>query len=179
MVCDMDRKAGATMWTAVVRTLSAAMLLATVTNVSPGQAGPFEDGYAALSRGDIETALQIWRELADDGNADAQFNLGYLYDHGRGVREDPVEAMRWYRQAAVQGDAIAQFTVGAMYEGHRGVPLDYVQAHLWYGLAASRFTDAQAEDRKRAVASRDRVAAKMTPAQIAEAQKLAQEWKPK
>ena len=59
-----------------------------------------------------------------------------------------------------------------------GVPQDYVQAHMWVNLAASRFAVSQV-GRERAIKSRDLVAAKMTPAQIAEAQKLAREWKPK
>ncbi len=64
-----------------------------------------------------------------------------------------------------------------MYEGGRGVPQDYAQAHMWYDLADSRFLPG--ENRDKAVKVRDIVAAKMTPAQISEAQKLAREWKPK
>jgi uncharacterized protein len=66
-----------------------------------------------------------------------------------------------------------------MYDEGRGVPQDYVQAHKWYNLAASRFPTSAKEFRDRAVGNRDAIAAKMTPAQIAEAQKLAREWKPK
>ncbi len=64
-----------------------------------------------------------------------------------------------------------------MYYKGRGVPQDYVQAHMWLNLAASRFP--QGTDRDMAVKIRDILAAKMTPAQIAEAQRLAREWKPK
>ncbi len=64
-----------------------------------------------------------------------------------------------------------------MYEKGQGVPQDYVQAHMWYNLAASHF--APGSDRDRAVKNRDILAAKMTPAQIAEAQRLARKWKPK
>ncbi len=64
-----------------------------------------------------------------------------------------------------------------MYEKGQGVPQDYVQAHMWYNLAASHF--APGSDRDRAVKNRDIIAEKMTPAQIAEAQRLAREWKPK
>ncbi len=80
--------------------------------------------------------------------------------------------MRWYRKAAEQGYAPAQYGLGAMYGNGYGVPQDYVQAHMWFNLAG-------AQREKQAVKSRDIVAKRMTPAQIAEAQKLACEWKPK
>ncbi len=85
--------------------------------------------------------------------------------------------MKWYRKAAEQGVARAQYNLGFMYSHSQGVPQDYVQAHMWYNLAASRF--APGSNRDRAVKNRDIIAAKMTPAQIAEAQRLAREWKPK
>lgn len=62
-----------------------------------------------------------------------------------------------------------------MYAGGLGVPQDYVEAHKWLNLAAATFTEKEGRDE--AVQARDRVAARMTPAQIAEAQKLAREWK--
>jgi TPR repeat protein len=65
-----------------------------------------------------------------------------------------------------------------MYDRGQGVPQDYVQAHLWLNLAAAHSATAESEVREIAVKYRDRIAAKMTPAQIAEAQKLAREWKP-
>ncbi len=64
-----------------------------------------------------------------------------------------------------------------MYGEGQGVPQDYVQAHMWYNLAASKHP--LGEVRNKAVKTRDILAEKMTPAQIAEAQKLAREWKPK
>ena len=73
----------------------------------------------------------------------------------------------------------AQNNLGMMYARGQGVPLDYVQAHKWFGLASSRYDESEKQSRESAVRNRDMVAAKMTPAQIAEAQKLAREWKPK
>jgi TPR repeat protein len=66
-----------------------------------------------------------------------------------------------------------------MYAGGMGVPKDYVQAHMWLNLAAARFPASETKKRDIAVENRDDVATKMTPAQIAEAQKLAREWQPK
>ena len=63
------------------------------------------------------------------------------------------------------------------YRNGQGVPQDYAQAHMWVTLAASRLPPGK--DRDNAVKKRDIVAERMTPAQIAEAQKLAREWKPK
>lgn len=74
---------------------------------------------------------------------------------------------------------MGQYNVGLMYAEGRGVPQDYVQAHKWFNLAASRFPALEAESRDKAVNSRDFVAARMTTAQIAEAQRLASEWKPR
>jgi uncharacterized protein len=93
------------------------------------------------------------------------------------VPGDYVEAVRWFRLAADQGDSNAQYTLGVMYSIGAGVPQDYVQAHMWLDLAAAS-TDSKKEQRDLAVQDRDRIASKMTPAQIAEAQKLASAWKP-
>ena len=75
------------------------------------------------------------------------------------------------RKAA--GLASAQFNLGAMYADGQGVPQDYVEAHKWRNLAASR---ASAEDRQFYAESRDAVAEKMTPQQVADAQQRATDW---
>jgi uncharacterized protein len=141
---------------------------------APGVAGPFEDGLDAASRGDYATAMRLWRPLADQGDALAQKMLGNMYAGGPGVvPRDYAAAVSWYRKAANQGDAIGQQFLGEMSLNGHGVPQDYVLAHMWFNLAAA------AGIIKGAVEDRDMVAAKMTPAQIAEAQKLAREWMPR
>lgn len=82
----------------------------------------------------------------------------------------------WYRKAADQGHAKAQFNLGLMYANGQGVPQSNIQAHVWLNLAASKLE--LADEREAAVHNRDVVAAKMSPAQIAHAQKLAGAWKP-
>lgn len=94
-------------------------------------------------------------------------------------RGDYAKALRLWRPLADKGDAVSQRNLGIMYLNGRGVPQDYVLARMWCNLAASRFDASQKEGREGAVKHRDRIAAKVTPAQIAEAQKLAREWKPK
>jgi hypothetical protein len=171
-------------------------------------AGPLEDGQAAYQRGDYATALRLLRPLAEQRNVDAQVQLGDLYLAGEGVPRDDAQAMNWYRKAADHGNARAQIRVGDMYDNAHsvfwdyaqavawyrkaadagnaegqyklglmydfgdGVPQDYLSAHMWFNLAASRGSGMGASDR-------DLVAAKMTPAQIAEAQRMAREWAPK
>jgi len=137
---------------------------------SPVAAGPFEDAVMAYSRGDYATAMQLFRPLADQGNAIAQFNLGVMYENSKGVPQDYAEAMKWYLLAADQGGAGAQFNLGGMYANGKGVPRDYVRAYMWFNLAAAQ--GIQGAER-----NRDGTALHMTPEQIAEAQKLAREWK--
>jgi uncharacterized protein len=123
--------------------------------------------------------LKWYRKAADQGSANAQFNLGKMYDDGDGVLQDYAEALKWYRKAADQGNASAQFNLGKMYDNGQGVPRDCVQAHLWLSLAASQFSASEKEKRDHAIKYRNLVTSKMTPVQIAEAQKLAREWKPR
>ena len=88
--------------------------------------------------------------------------------------QDYARAMSWYRRAAESADYLAHYAqavLGDMYERGQGEPQDYVLAHMWFNLSAAR-GDAEAARK------RDLIAGKMTPAQIAEAQKLAREWKP-
>ncbi len=173
-------------------------------------AGPLEDAVAAYQRGDYATALRLWHLLAEQGDADAQFHLGVMYQRGQGVLRNDAEAIKWYRKAAEQDDAVAQFNLGFMYakgvspnyaeaalwyrlaadhglggaqfnlgmtyaEG-QGVSQDYVQAHMWLDLAASQLPALATNQRNSTVDARDRVASKMTPQQIVEAQELAFEW---
>ena len=154
-------------------------LVLSLSLAAPVLAGPLEDGTAAYTRGDYATALQLFRSLADQGDATAQNYLGFMYEKGRGVPQDYAAAVTWYRKAAEQGDANAQNNLGVMYVNGQGVPQDYVQAHKWFNLAAARFPGSETKRRESAVENRDRIAAKMTPTQIAEAQRLAREWKPK
>jgi TPR repeat protein len=126
---------------------------------------------------DYVQALKWFKLAAAQGEAESQFSLGLMYRKGEGVSQDDTEALKWYRLAAAQGHARAQGNLGAMYADGEGIPQDYVQAHKWFNLAAA--TSTGKEDRDKAVKARDLVAARMTPAQIAEAQKLAREWKKK
>lgn len=118
---------------------------------------------------DSKEAVRWYRLAADQGNARAQFNLGLMYSKGDGVTQDYKMAAQWVSLAANQGTPEAQELLGSMYFVGQGVPQDYVLAHMWCNLAAASGHDA----------IRDEIAKKMTPLQVAEAQRLAREWKPK
>ena len=124
---------------------------------------------------DYAAAPKWYRLAADQGNADAQFDLAFMYYEGLGVPQDYAAALKWYRLAAAQGYARAQYSLGYMYANGEGVPQDHVQAHKWLTLATITFTDKP--ERDEAIKARNSVAARMTPAQIAEAQKRARDWK--
>ena len=124
---------------------------------------------------DYAEAAQWYQLAADQGFTEAQYNLGVTYDEGEGVPQDDAEAARRYRLAADQGHVSAQFNLGLMYSSGKGVPQDDVEAHMWLNLATAH---ASAEERDEYVKERDDVAARMTPEQIAEAQRRAREWTP-
>ena len=118
-----------------------------------------------------EEVKEIIRE-AEQGDAEAQTALGAMYYESLGVPKDYQLALKWHRRAAEQGDAHGQFSLGGMYALGKGVPQDYVLAHKWFNLCA-------AQGDKDAAKWRDKTAKKMTPSQIAEAQKLSRNFKPK
>ena len=117
----------------------------------------------ALKAADVER-----QRRAEQGGPDAQFHLGAYY-----LRTDRVDdAWEWFCLAANQGHARAQLALGRKF--HRGsapVAQDYVQSYVWYSLAASNGIRYAAKER-------DNLAETMTSAQIAEAEKLAKEWRP-
>jgi uncharacterized protein len=183
-------------------------MVAILFSARGAMAGALEDGVAAYDRADWATALRLLRPFAERGDANAQYLVGNLYGSGYGVDSDPDEAVRWWRKAADQGEAraqdelgtayvwglgvhkdysqaakwfhkaaeqgegFAQSSLGFMYEdGTKGVPQDYALAHMWLNLAAS-------QGQPVAKIELDKLTSKMTAEQIAEAQRLAREWKP-
>ena len=94
------------------------------------------------------------------------------YYNGEGVPKDAVQAVNWYKKAAEQGHVDAQSNLGSMYYKGEGVPKDFVIAYMWRNLAAAQGSEIARK-------ARDALEEVMTPAQIAEAQKLSREWKPK
>ena len=87
---------------------------------------------------DYKKAFLPCKQSAEQGNALAQSNLGWMYENGEGVQLDKREAVKWYRKAAEQGYALAQFGLGWMYSNGEGVRLNYLEAAKWFRLAAEQ-----------------------------------------
>jgi uncharacterized protein len=131
-------------------------------------AADFQKGLTAAQSGDFATALREWEPLAKQGDASAQFNLGFMYDEGQGVSQNNKTAVKWYTLAAKQGYALAQYNLGRMYGLGTGVIQDNVYAHMWGNIASSN-------GNKNGAKVRDLAAKRMTPSQLETAQKLARE----
>ena len=85
------------------------LLLGTQTTV---KADRHADGFNAYIAGNYQKAFEIFKPLADQGHAMAQFNLGHMYYSGKGVPQDNLQAVKWYRKAAEQRNALAQNELG-------------------------------------------------------------------
>ncbi len=181
--------------------LAAALFLVAA---SPVRAG-YDEGLAAYKRGDFVTAAGEFLPLAREGDVRAQSNLGYLYEKGKGVPQDHVEAVSWYRKAADNGDAKAQFNLAIMYINGEGVFRNYRQAATWFRKAADQghtkaqyslgsmastgrgiltdvvgaykwFTLASRSGDKSATYARRRLVKRMTPDQIDRARRMTRKW---
>jgi TPR repeat protein len=112
---------------------------------------------------------------AEQNDPSSQSHLGDLYKE----RRDYGKASEWYQRAAAQGNVSAEGSLGLLYYQGLGVPKDYVLAHMWLNLAAAGLSGPLTENlRKSLVKVRDLVEKEMTLDQVAEAQRLAREWKP-
>ena len=87
---------------------------------------------------DLARAVAWWHLAAQQGCAQAQNNLGRVYEQGEGVQADYARAVYWYRRAADQHHATAQYNLGVTYELGRGVARDLRQAATWYQRAAEQ-----------------------------------------
>ena len=146
------------------------LILATVLSLAFTQvtAQDFNKGSEAYMAGDYATALKEWKPLAEQGNANAQYNLGIMYDIGNGVLQDFAEAAKWWLLSAEQGHAQAQRNLGLMYELGTGVLQDNVTAHMWLNIAS-------ANGNEQAGFFRNKLGALMTGSDISKATTMAKE----
>jgi uncharacterized protein len=157
----------------------AALLLVSSSLAAQTLEADMKQAAGAYERKDMATAVHLWKIWAEKGNAEARTLLGAMYWSGEGVPRDHREAARLYLLAANQGYARAQNDIGFMLGFGEGFPPhDDVEAYKWLTLAIERYT-ARNEDRL-AQAKKDlaTLAGRMTPAQIAEAERRAKAWKP-
>jgi TPR repeat protein len=133
----------------------------------------------ALGQGvgqDPGQAVAWYRKAAKHGDAEAEFVLGVMFLDRTGAPRE--EALVWLRKAADKGVFNAQFRLGMMYaKGAAGMAQDLIAARMWLSLAAERAENAYAHDL--VTKERDTLSASMTPAEIAEAQRRAIEWRAK
>lgn len=133
--------------------------------------------YAGRGVAQDEAAALAWiRRSAEQGYAPGEYNLGLMYFRGRGVEGDDEEAAVWYRRAADQGYPPAQAGLGFLYEYGSGVEMDLVEAYKWVELATA---GALEEFSRRLYAGkRSELGERLTPEQIAEAERRAAAWTP-
>ena len=118
------------------------ILLSTLVSIGPivvvADENNVEAGVEAVEKQDYMAAFQIFKSLADQGNAEAQHNLAILYRQGKGVMQDEKLAAEWFRKAADQGLPSAQFYLGHMYDTGEGIEKNPELAFSWYQKAAQQ-----------------------------------------
>ena len=181
------------------------LLLCTLLISFNSFADELSDANDAYERDDYTTPFTREKKRAEQGDAQAQSNLGFLYDNGYGTPQDHKAAIKWFAKSAEQGNADAQNNLGDMYYNGDGTPQYYKAAIKWYtksaeqGFAAAQynlgvmyekgegtpqdyvmahmfFNIASADGYEDAKTYRDTLAKKMTSEKILEAQQLAKEW---
>lgn len=114
-------------------------------------------------------SLADMQRLADNGDADAQWQMGVRFHNGEDVPRDDAQAMQWFQRAAEQGNVAAQRALGAYYFAGRGVPTDFSKAYFWSAIAGAQ-GDEMSKSRLPVLALQ------MTQSQIAAARQQAEQW---
>ena len=152
----------------ILRTLIVAGVA--MASVATARAETFANGLSAFNIGDYAAAYSIWLPLAEQGDANSQSSIGYLFHEGKGVRQDSKTAARWYYLAANQGEPTAQSFLCEMHLRGDGVPRDLSLSLMWCELSIEG-------GEKRGIATRERVLSQMTEAQRNVAWKLVAQWR--
>jgi hypothetical protein len=153
-------------------TLLAGWMLFVASVVSPygtAAAPDFRSGLSAYNTGDYAAAFYNWRKLAEQGDAEAQAGLGFLYHHGLGVSQDDVRAASWSVKAAEKGQAEAQLLLGTLFFFGQGVPQSYVSAYAWCEIAGTNGQSDAQECREAALEH-------MTTEEMKQSFKLVTDW---
>jgi hypothetical protein len=131
---------------------------------APAHAVTMEDVRQAMAEKRAFDAFQYLQELAEDGNAEAQYELGGFYHWGRVGAADYAKARSWYERAAWQGNVDAMLGLAVIYGHGQGVPQDKAAAYRWLVLASSQHL--APEDAARIAEARDGLAKELTAQQI-------------
>jgi hypothetical protein len=124
--------------------------------------------------GNSSQAVHWFVKAAEQGEANAQYELGVMFHNGERVTQDETKAFTWYGRAAELGHIAAQFSFGLSFRDGQGVPRNNVEAYVWLDLAARR--SLSDSDRTTCANARDTLLKTMTTDQIAEGQKRVQWW---
>lgn len=119
------------------RCLAPLLLAALLSWTVPVHAG-WEEAVAAYNKGDYAVAAKEFRPFAEQGQATAQYILGWIYQNGEGVTKDDAEAAKWYLKASEKGNADAQYSLGSLYAAGAGVKRDDAEAVKWFRKAADQ-----------------------------------------
>lgn len=138
-----------------------------------------DEGLDAASIGDYAKAVAEIKPLADQGDAQAQYYMGYLNHYGYLTgTPDETEAASWFLKAAEQGEPRAQNYLGMIHEKGAGTKQDLIAAHMWRSISA-RNPKAAYRDSLYTLKSIQELERKMKPEEIAKAREMAAAWKPK
>jgi TPR repeat protein len=118
--------------------ISAGLVLLASLSLQAQEDAAFDAGVAAMARGHYATAIRAWLPLAEAGLAQAQNNLGHMYEEGLGVAQNYQTAMDWYRKAAAQDLPQAQHNVGLLYYLGYGVRANAAEGVRWFRKAAEQ-----------------------------------------
>jgi len=118
----------------IITGLALSMLLSSGVAI----AADYDSAYSTYQSGSFSAAFKEMLPFAEQGNIDAQWHIGLMYDKGKGIPKDDKTAVKWYTLAAEQGDAKAQFNLGVMYARGEGVPENDKTAVKWFTLAAEQ-----------------------------------------
>ncbi|WP_179188137.1 tetratricopeptide repeat protein [Kiloniella majae] len=139
----------------------------------PVLADNLDDAKAAIKQRDYNTAFSLYLPLAEQGNQEAQYALGQMYSKGLGTEQDVTTAASWYEKAADQGHLLSQVQVGRIYFL---ITNDLVKAHKWLNVITLRKIEGAKKLQLFAKQMRNDIAKEMTPEEIEQAEKEAQDW---
>lgn len=120
---------------------------------------------------DFGEAARWYRKAAELGFPEALFNLGVMYEYGQSMPKDLDKAREYYLMAAEKGDPSAQFSIGLLYDKGLGVEQNFVTAYMWWDITGDGYIHAEH--------NRNSLAEEMTPMQLSEAKRMAEQWRKK
>jgi TPR repeat protein len=145
--------------------------------MSVGAYAGVDEGVQAYIAGDYKKAIAEFQPLAEGGNANAQYYMGFIYHHGYGVKRNDPEAMKWFSMGAKQNEWQSQYYLGVLYDQGVGITKDLPAAHMWLSLAATN-PGTTFRDSLHTKEALKKLEEKMSPEQIAKAKDMAKSWKP-